>query len=118
MTYTIKPNNFLFDVTRGQDNSTMTFIVTRDLGEYKNNQYLVDMNILHDFGFDGLIKFSSEIFKVNVQLGGGMKVSLDVNKRYAWDKKEVICNQPVNYYCSKGWIGSAIAFIKEHIALN
>jgi hypothetical protein len=111
-------NSFLFDVTKGQNNSTMTFIITRDLGEYKNNEYLVDMDTLHGLGFNGMIKFGPETCKVNVQLGGGMKVCVDVNKRYAWDKKEVICNQPVNYYCSKGWVGSIIAFIKDKFQIN
>jgi hypothetical protein len=111
-------NSFLFDVTKAQDNSTMTFIITRDLGEYKNNKCVVDMDTLHGLGFDGLIKFESSPCNVNTALGGGMKVSVDVNKRYAWDKEEVICNQKVNYYCSKGWIGSAISFIKQKINLT
>ena len=118
MKYTIKHSNFLFDVTKGQANSTMTFIVTRDLGEYKNNEYVVYMDTLHALGFDGFVRFGPGASKVNVQLGGGMKVCVDVDKRYAWDKKEVICNQPVNYYCSKGWVGSIVAFVKEYIGLS
>tara|TARA_R110000851_G_scaffold59460_1_gene137692 strand:- start:194 stop:586 length:393 start_codon:yes stop_codon:yes gene_type:complete len=126
MKYTIKHSNFLFDVTKGQANSTMTFIVTPEIakcrsyayGVHRNYGYSVDMDAIASLGYDGFLKLGPETCGVDVQLGGGMRVCVDVDKRYAWDKKEVICNQPVNYYCSKGWGGSIVAFVKEYIGLS
>ena len=108
---------FLFEVTRPQENSTMTLIITREIGEYKNNYYNVDMDELKRLGYDGFmhIKGNGNSYNSEIQIGVGMALSLDVNKQYAWDKEDVICNQKVNYYCSKGWVGSVIAWVKAWI---
>ena len=112
-------NSFLFDVTKGQSNSTMTFCFSEKFCNYNKGVFELDFNLLKDEGFDGHIYFNNVLNSMTeIIFTRGMRVCVDVNKRYAWDKKEVICNQPVNYYCSKGWVGSIIAFIKDKFQIN
>ena len=112
-------NSFLFDVTKVQSNSTMTFCFSEKFCNYNKGVFELDFNLLKCEGFDSFIYFKNDFnIMPEIILARGMRVCVDVNKRYAWDKKEVICNQPVNYYCSKGWVGSIIAFIKDKFKIN
>jgi hypothetical protein len=110
-------NNFLFEVGQSQNHAVLTFVFTREMGIYEDDVFKVDMTKLQSRGYDGFIKVNSN-FDNDIKATGGMSISLDVNKRYAWDKETVICNQKVNYYCSKGWIGSIKLWIKNKMEVQ
>ena len=119
MTYTIDKKEFLFESSRPQSDSTMTFIFTKKFGEYKEGKFVLDLKKIESFGFKGFLHvFNGSAVNTVYKFTGGSVLCVDVNKRYSWDKEEMVCNQPVNYYCSKGWVGSAIAFLKEYINIK
>jgi hypothetical protein len=112
-------SDFLFELRRPQSNSTMTVVFTKKFGEYKDGKFSLDFKKIEEFGLGGFLKvLNGSAVNTVYKFTGGTDLCVDVNKRYAWDKKEVICNQPVNYYCSKGWVGSIIAFIKDKFKIN
>ena len=119
MKYTINEKEFLFESSRPQSNSTMTFIFTKKFGEYKECEFVLYFKKIESLGFKGFLHvFNGSAVNEVYKFTGGSALCVDVNKRYSWDKEEMICNQPVNYYCSKGWVGSAIAFLKEYINIK
>ena len=105
---------FLFEVNGQQKHAVFTFVFTREIGIYRDGVFEVNMKKLEPSGYDGFIKFNRG-FHNYIKGTGGMSVSLDVNKRYAWDKETIICNQKVNYYCSKGGIGSIKLWVNNYI---
>jgi hypothetical protein len=109
--------NFLFEVVQSQKEAELTFVFTKKFGFYEKSTFVVDMKKLKAHDYDGFIRVTST-FSNKLIITGGMSLSLDVNKRYAWDKETVICNQKVNYYCSKGWIGSIKLWIKNKMEVQ
>jgi hypothetical protein len=109
-------NKFLFELTRPQSNSIITIVFTKKFGEYKEGKFSLDFKKLELLGFDGFLKvLNGNCENTTYEFSGGMDLGAHVNKRYAWDKEQVICNQPIKYYCSKGWFGSVIAFTKDWV---
>ena len=106
---------FLFEVSGRANGATLTFVFTRDVGVYEDDKFIVDFFKLKTHGYDGFFRVNNIYanYCVCYKSTGGMKTSVDVDKRYVWDKEEVICNQKVNYYCSKGWAGSVMSWLKD-----
>jgi hypothetical protein len=109
---------FLFDVTKTQENSTMIFSFTRKFGEFKDGSFYCDFDKLKSNNLDGFIKIANKSNTTNYVFCCGTELCLTVNKRYAWDKEEVICNQKVNYTCARGYIFSVLVFIKAWIFIK
>ena len=105
---------FLFEVSGQQKGAIFTAVFNKKHGSFFRGAFAIDLSKLKDQGFDGVLRLTNT-GQITVFISQGMKTSLDVDKQYIWDKEKIICNQKVNYYCSKGWIGSIKLWVNNYI---
>jgi hypothetical protein len=104
---------YLIEIYGDCQNVEITPIIAREFSTTEIFDISVNLDAIHKYGYEGLIRFDSRLTSTFGITGfvAGEETKVVVKKQYIWQRVNLQANVPIEVRCDIGWWGSVVKWL-------